>query len=247
MEWICPVDYDLKYKTFIRQRYSDTGDWFLQDPRFREWEKSNDATLLCQGHPGAGKTILTTVVIHHLRKTSNRACHPTAFIYCDYLRQSEQSADHMLSSLLRQIVEIHPVVPKPVRDCYHLHKEKRTEPLSEEIKQLLETTLDSLEALTVVVDALDECELHVCEEFLSTIENLRERHGVRLFAMSRIMRTIASLSIFSEIPSLEIRASNQDVQRYTSSRVKELRGLVRSDSAFCKEITSKVTDASGGM
>jgi hypothetical protein len=247
MRWICAFDYHVKYRDFIDRRHPDTGKWFLQDARFQEWDRSKDATLLCRGHPGAGKTIMATLVIDHLLRTRHMACHPIVFIYCDYKRQSEQSAKHMLSSVLRQIVDIHPGTPKLVQDFHKIHTEKRSTPSTDEIRQTLQTASKDLHGLTVVVDALDECETSARHAFLSAIEMLRRQCGVRLLASSRYLPAVQSHSIFLRQPRLEVRASDEDLEKYIRSRAIELHPPVMSMPDLFEDLVSSTISATGGM
>jgi Cdc6-like AAA superfamily ATPase len=157
MRWICPVDYHVQHQDFIDRHQTGTGQWFLRDTKFQAWAQSKDATLFCPGIPGAGKTIMAALVINYLLRSQHVPDEPVVFIYCNYKRQSEQSAKHMISSILRQIVDIHPGVPKPVQDFYTSHIKKRTTPSSDEIRQIIEAVSRDLHRLTIVVDALDEC------------------------------------------------------------------------------------------
>jgi len=247
MKWICPFDYHAKYRDFIGRRHPDTGKWFLQDARFQEWDQSENATLLCRGHPGAGKTIMATLVIDHLLRTRHMACHPIVFIYCDYKRQSEQSAKHMFSSVLRQIVDIHPGTPELVQDFYKIHTEKRTTPSTDEIRQILETASKDLHGLTVVVDALDECEISARHAFLSAVETLRRQCGVRLLASSRFLPAVQSHCIFLGQPRLDVRASDEDLEKYIRSRAIELHSPVMSKPDLFEDLVSSTVSATGGM
>lgn len=247
MQWICPVDYHVRYRDFIGRHKSGTGNWFLQDARFQEWDQSKDGTLLCWGHPGAGKTMMTTLVIDHLLRTRHMASHPIVFIYCDYKRQSEQSAKHMLSSVLRQVVDIHPETSDLVQDFYEFHTEKRTTPSTDEIKQTLETASKDLDRLTVIVDALDECDTRARHEFLSAVETLRSRCGVRLLASSRFLPAVWFHSIFLNQPTIEVRASDEDLEIYIKSRAIELPSQITSKPDLFENLVSSTVSATGGM
>jgi Cdc6-like AAA superfamily ATPase len=153
VKWICPVDYHTQHRDFIDRHQAGTGQWFLRDAKFQGWLRSNDATLFCPGIPGAGKTIIAALVIDHLLRGQHAANEPVTFIYCNYKRQSEQSAKHILSSILRQIIDIQPGVPKLIQDFYTSHTTKRTTPSSDEIRQVLGAVSRDLRGLTIIIDA----------------------------------------------------------------------------------------------
>jgi hypothetical protein len=246
-KWICPADYHVQHQDFIDRHQTGTGQWFLQDTKFQEWDRSKDATLFCPGIPGAGKTIMAALVIDHLLRSQHVADEPVTFIYCNYKRQSEQSAKHMLSSILRQIIDIQPGVPKLVQDFYTSHTTKRTTLSSGEVKQVLEAVLKNLQGLTIIVDALDECKTPARQEFLLAIEALRRQCKVRLLATSRPLPTVQSLPIFVGRPALEVKASDTDLAKYIRSRASELHFQVMSKPDLLQDLVTSTVRATGGM
>jgi Cdc6-like AAA superfamily ATPase len=246
MKWICPVDYHVQQQDFIDRRQAGTGQWFLQDTKFQGWDRSKDATLFCPGIPGAGKTIMAALVVDHLLRSQHVANEPVTFIYCNYKRQSEQSAKHILSSILRQIIDIQPGIPKLVQDFYKSHNTRRTTLSSDEIRQVLEAISKDLSRLTVVIDALDECETRARQEFLSAVETMRVKCEVRLLATSRFLPAIESHSTFLGKPKLEVRASDEDLEAYIRSRADELNQL-KSKHDLLEKLVSSTVVATGGM
>jgi hypothetical protein len=247
MGWICPVDYHVQHQDFIDRHQTGTGQWFLQDAKFQGWDRSKDATLFCPGIPGAGKTIMAALVIDHLLRSQHVTDEPITFIYCNYKRQSEQSAKHILSSILRQIVDIQSGVPKLVRDFYTSHTAKRTTPSLDEIKQVIEAVSKDLRGLTIVVDALDECETRARTEFLSALETLRRLCKVRLLATSRPLPTVQSHPTFLGEPTLEVKASDEELEKYIRSRASELHFRVMSKPDLFEDLVTSTVRATGGM
>jgi hypothetical protein len=241
--WFCTVDYHVHHRDFISRHQTGTGQWFLKNTKLQEWNRSKDATLLCLGLPGAGKTIVTALVIDHLLRTRHVAYHPAVFVYCSYKRQSEQSAKHMLSSLLRQIIDIQPEVPKPLRDFYTFHTTRRITPSYDEIRHILATSSKNLHGLTIIVDALDECEARTRQAFLSEVETLREECGIRLLATSRFLPIIENHSAFLGKPRLEVKAPDEDLGKYIRSRTSELHDQVLSKPDLLEKIVASTVSA----
>jgi Cdc6-like AAA superfamily ATPase len=246
MRWICPVDYHVQQQDFIDRHQTGSGRWFLHDRKFQAWDQSKDETLFCPGVPGAGKTIMAALVVNHLLRGQHVAREPITFIYCNYKRQSEQSVKHMLSSILRQIVDIQLVLPKSVQDFYTSHAKKRTTPSPDDIRQSLEAVSEDLHRLTIIVDALDECETRVRQEFLSVVKTLRGRCEIRLLATSRFLPAIESHSAFLGKPTLEVKASKEDLEMYIRSRASELNQVV-SKPDLLETLVSSTVVATGGM
>jgi hypothetical protein len=247
MGWICPVDYHVQHQYFIDRHRTGTGQWFLQNTKFQEWDRSKDATLFCPGIPGAGKTIMAALVIDHLLRSQHVADEPVTFIYCNYKRQSEQSAKHMLSSILRQIIDIQPGVPKLVQEFYTFHTTRRTTPSFDEIEQVIESVSKDLRGLTIIVDALDECETRARQDFLSAVETLRRQCEVRLLATSRPLPTVQFHPIFLGKPMLEVKASDEDLEMYIRSRASELHFRVMSKPDLLEDLITSTIRATGGM
>jgi hypothetical protein len=246
MRWICPVDYHVQQQDLIDRRQAGTGQWFLQDTKFQGWERSKDATLFCPGIPGAGKTIMAALIVDHLLRSQHVANEPVTFIYCNYKRQSEQSAKHMLSSMLRQIIDAQPGLPQLVQDFYTSHTKRKTTPSFNEMRQILEAVLRDLHRLTIVVDALDECETRARKDFLSAVETLRGQCEVRLLATSRFLPAIESHSALLGKPTLEVKASDEDLEMYIRSRASELNQVV-SKPDLLETLVSSTVIATGGM
>ena len=152
LEWICPVDYHVQHQDFIDRHQSGTGKRLIQDAKFQGWNQSKDGTLFCPGLPGAGKTIMAALVIDHLLRSQRVTNEPVTFIYCNYKRQSEKSANHMLSSILRQVIDIQPGVGKLVQDFYTSQTGRRTTPSRDEIEQILKAASKGLQGLTIIID-----------------------------------------------------------------------------------------------
>jgi hypothetical protein len=246
LEWICPGDYSIQHSDYIDRRQPDTGEWFLQTQEYQEWVQSEQSTLFCPGMPGAGKTMMAALVIDQLR-SEHEAERPVVFIYCIYKRQNEQSIKHMLSTLLRQIVDIQEVVPSVVQEFRKAHARKRTTPSTQELEQILRDVTKHLLGMTILIDALDECEARTCHSLLSTIEGLRTQCKVRLLATSRPLPDIQSHPAFLSKPSLEVRASDSDVELYVRSRVSEFRSPVASRFDLLEVLVSSIVNATRGM
>ena len=63
LDWLTPVDYGPQQTDNIRRRQPGTGQWLLDSAEYQTWLKTSKQTLFCPGIPGAGKTILTSIVI----------------------------------------------------------------------------------------------------------------------------------------------------------------------------------------
>jgi hypothetical protein len=245
LDWICDTDYYKQHRDYVDRCHPDTGEWFLNDSKYQDWMRSEESTLFCPGMPGAGKTMMATLVIDRLIQFKNEPERPVVFIYCNYKLQSEQSIKHILSSLLRQIVDIQRQIPQVVQD-FHA---KDSTPSEKSVKQMLMAVSKDLLGLTVVVDALDECETKTREDLWPIVEKLRQQCRVRLLATSRDLPEITSHATLVDKPTLEVRASDQDLDKYVRSRIGEFRS--RSKLALqpdlLETLVKGIVKAAGGM
>lgn len=239
LDKICSVDYLQQHRDFFGRHQHGTGKWFLNDPKFREWMNSSHGTLYCPGVPGAGKTIMAALIIEHLLRDEHCAQRPVVFIYYNYKSQNEQTLAHTLETWLRQLVGTLPETPQAVEDLY-----KHT-PTMEEVKNILRTILESVERLTIVTDALDECREQSRSGILDFIKHLQTLDKVRFLATSRDFHATTSCDIFRNQPSLEVKASREDLEHYVRGRARNLRAKVQP--GLREEIVQAVVTAADGM
>ncbi|ELR09111.1 hypothetical protein VC83_04395 [Pseudogymnoascus destructans] len=138
LDWLAPVDYAAQQSDFISRRAVGTGQWLLESAEFQAWVKTDQQVLFCPGIPGAGKTILTSIVVDCLHakfpKDTNIGI---AYLYCNFRRQDKQKADGLVASLLKQLAQGLYPLPQSVKSLYDSHKEKRTRPTFNEISSAL--------------------------------------------------------------------------------------------------------------
>src|SRR5579871_1078626 len=68
LNWLTPIEYGSQQSDYIGRRQHGTGQWLLNSKQFQTWLDTSKQILFCPGIPGAGKTILTSVVIDNLCK-----------------------------------------------------------------------------------------------------------------------------------------------------------------------------------
>jgi hypothetical protein len=74
-DWLTPVDYGPQQSDYIKRRQQGTGQWLLDSAKYQAWLTTSKQTLFCPGIPGAGKTILISIIVDNLitRFQNNRA------------------------------------------------------------------------------------------------------------------------------------------------------------------------------
>jgi len=249
LDWLTPIDYATQQSDFISRQQAGTGQWLLDSAEFQAWLETDKQTLFCPGIPGAGKTILTSIVVEELNtRFQNDGSFGIAYLYYNFRRQHEQRLEDVLASLLKQFIQEQHSVPDSVKTLYKRHKDKRTRPSVDEISRALHSITTLYSRAFILIDALDECQANdgCRSRFLSEIFRLQAQCGANLFATSRLIPEIQTE--FEGSISLEIRASDEDVLRYVDGRIPLLlRSRISKYTDLQNTIRKKMLDAVDGM
>ena len=220
----------------------------MDSPEFRALQKAELKTLFCPGIPGAGKTILTSIVIDDLTtRFSDDKTVGVAYLYCNFRRHEEQRIEFLLASILRQISQIQRPIPEPVKSLYDKHSRLGTFPSASDISQTISLALGPFSRIFILLDALDECSASngTRNHLLEAVFKLQQTFSVNLFATSRFIQDITSQ--FANNPTLEIRAQSEDIKAYAVGRMQHLPAYVRNSQEFQDEIVARIADVVDGM
>lgn len=248
LDWLTPIDYAAQQSDFISRRQAGTGQWLLESSEFQTWVETNQRVLFCPGIPGAGKTILTSIVVDYLcTKFQKDMDIGIAYLYCNFRQQDDQKAKDLLASLLKQLARGLPSLPESVKSLYDSHNNKQTRPTFNEISKALQSVAALYSTTFIVIDALDECQVANGHRaaLLSEVFSLQVKCQSSFFATSRFIPEITES--FNKTTWLEIRASNQDVQRYLDSHISQLPRCVLHSSELQDEIKTEIIKAVNGM
>ncbi|KAH0536092.1 hypothetical protein FGG08_006997, partial [Glutinoglossum americanum] len=248
LNWLMPIDYGPQQSDYIRKRQPETGQWLLDSQEFQTWLQTSKQTLYCPGIPGAGKTILTSIVVDNLiRRSLNNPSIGIAYLYCNFRKQEEQKAEDLLASLLKQLSQGQSSLPDSVRALYGRHRQKGTRPLFDETARALQSVATIYSRVFIAIDALDECQVSgdCRSRFLSEIFNLQVKCEANIFATSRFVPEITEK--FNGSMLLEIYASNEDVRKYLKGHMSQLPSFVSRNVDLQEEIMTEIAQAVDGM
>ncbi|KAJ9241205.1 hypothetical protein DTO166G5_1367 [Paecilomyces variotii] len=250
LNWLSPIDHDSEQSDFFALRQENTGQWFLESDWFQNWLNGQSKTLLCQGIPGAGKTVMTAIIVHHLHQQFAQADNiGIAYVYGSFLRHNEQHLQAILSSLLKQLSQPLPELPECVTEAYERFWTHHIYPSPEKLLQMLGTLMTSRQKTFVIVDALDEIKASdgTCRQLLLALFRLQQSVPVSLIATSRHVADIASMFRMKRGDFIEIRALDDDVRSYIDGQMNKLRPFVSEDQDLRSKVKETIVQAVDGM
>ncbi|THX55134.1 WD40 repeat-like protein [Aureobasidium pullulans] len=248
LNWLTPMDHALQHNDFAGRREPGTGQWLLDSSEFQTWLAVAGRMLYCPGMPGAGKTMLTSIVISHLQETARFDPRVgIGYIYCSFERKQQQKPEDLLASLLKQLARGLHDTPPSVADLYTSHKDRNTRPCLEDLITALVAVLGQYSKTFIVVDALDECQSsHNWQKgFVHALLKIHTQIQVSIFATSR--HSLDVDKTFESAMSLEIRASKEDISKYVRGRMGDLPNFISRNPPLRQEIEITIMNAVDGM
>ncbi|KAH6905383.1 hypothetical protein BKA70DRAFT_1153081 [Coprinopsis sp. MPI-PUGE-AT-0042] len=199
------------------------------------------------GIPGAGKTILASIVIDKLealaQQWDNQIC--VVYFYIRYSDQNQLTVRGILEVFVKQTVERHPDCFELARQVYDRHLHEGTQPTEAELLQLLGQFAKKRKAMFCVLDALDEAPERIRLTLLRKLSSL----GLRLFITSRPLPAIEAK--FPAAHAFPILAQDQDLDLHIAEKIEaseELQDLLELGGAeFEEHLIMTVKAKCGGM
>ncbi|KAJ7589364.1 Pfs, NACHT and ankyrin domain protein, partial [Mycena floridula] len=252
LNWISKLDFQATQNETFAKHATGTGDWFLKQQKFVDWKDGKTKFLWCPGIPGAGKTILSSIIVEHLRSAILQPKIAVICIYCDYRQQEAQTPIQLLGSVLKQLAQQHPVLSDHLLTLHKTCLSQCAHPSIAELFAALQTEVLLYSQVYIVVDALDESsESNEARElFFSTHpQGLRSLPDhVHLLVTSRDILSISQE--FENTPRISIEAHKEDLETYIRGRIttdNKLKKLVKDDRALAAEIIEQVILKAAGM
>ncbi|KAL8792011.1 MAG: hypothetical protein Q9195_005352 [Heterodermia aff. obscurata] len=227
LTWLSPLNFKAKHHDVLSKHHPGTGQWLFDTPEFISWRNGDSKAMWCTGIPGAGKTILASIVIDSLE---------------------HELMLHTGDSLAFQLVQRQSILPQRIKDLHTRHATEGTKPTLEEILVELQATLRDLTKVIIVVDALDECaqDKGTRISFLEAMARIEDQ--VHLLITSR-----TTANVFDHLPTavrINIGAKDADVAQYIKNRLvgeRRLQRILAGDADLEETIIKTVLRNARGM
>ena len=154
-------------------RQPETCNWILSHEELRPWldEKSGYPTIWMTAIPGAGKSIICSLIIEHLQRSEDEN---VLYYFCGHRSPEVDLCSQALRTLavqmLRQNISLAPLV----HQAYLLKGSTRSRIA---MKKLLNDLLHGARSTRVVIDGLDERDLDFQKDLLNSLVELQKDSG----------------------------------------------------------------------
>lgn len=236
-------DYD-----FFRGRWMPGScDWILEDHMFDCWVKAHDSqpwALWIHGVPGAGKSILSSYIVHHLRNIG-KSCQYFFFRFED---KSKRSPNTFLRSMAFQIASQWPeykqLLSKLADETGSLEKVD-TRILWQKLYLSRLLKLQAPRPLYWIIDAVDECDAP--QQLLVLLSALSvEPMPIRIMFVGRktqdLSLAFARMGKSIKVEEISMDRSQEDLERYVMKEMEYMRG----QENFKARISEKILAGANG-
>ncbi|KAJ7444183.1 ankyrin repeat domain-containing protein [Mycena latifolia] len=245
LDWMSPLNFFQRQADVFGALQSGTGEWLISNTVFQDWESGSGKVLFCCGIPGAGKTVLASLVVNHLEAQAQNSGSGLACIYLNHKETESQTITNLLGALAAQLMlEKH--IPPPVHSLYEHHLARRTRPNIDEFRKALDLAVALHPKIYFIIDALDEYPENYRHRFLKYLGTLGPKVNIMMTSRPHINLDAQ----FPNMRTIEIHATEEDIHKYLDTQIQNsvrLSKHVRTRPELQDEIQSKILRNVKGM
>lgn len=170
-------------------------------------------------------------------------------LYADYKDQANQTLDHILGSLLRQLLTTaQEPIPDEVINKLDDNRRWGGKVGAEDILALLKIRLHQLKSAFICIDAVDELKPRVRQQLLDILKELIT-HNTHLFLTGRGHIEGEVKKRFAQGYAVILSASRHDIQRFVRHQINEDYDInpEAMDLVLAKDIEEAIIERSKGM
>lgn len=251
--WLSAADSDSDYRAAASTRHEtpNSGQWMLQEDLMKRWLDPKyplQPLLWINGKPGAGKTILASLIIDECRKTRNGN---TMFFFHKYGDIKKNSLTAILRGILSQAVRMRPMlVPYLFEEAA-----KAGSSFLEDVElaqRLTEVALGAFDSISLILDGLDECPKIAKRPITMFFRSLTDRMNgsvpgrLRCCFFSQQDNDIGDL--LKVIPSFTIgrEQNSADIHSFCHVRAQRIQEELEYPEEKAKQMADKVASRADG-
>jgi hypothetical protein len=180
-------------------------------------------------------------VIDEIARTIHQSNACIAYLYFDYKNGEVQTGDHVVRTLLKQLLLPSDLIPHKLEASYDDCCSRLKNPDRAIFTGQLFSTATTFSSVYIMLDALDECTSETLTDIIPLIHQFKDA-GIKVFCTSRPHLHLQSRL---ETPSIihSIHAHDEDVRNYLSMRLNK---EWRHDERFRELIIERLAKGAEG-
>ncbi|KAF0645692.1 hypothetical protein FPSE5266_00755 [Fusarium pseudograminearum] len=241
---------------------STSGQWIISHPLVSEWldfRSQADGKIYLGGIPGAGKTVLTSSLITHLKELKSSAKDSgdrftISYFYFKHDQPKKNSFVSLLLALLAQLVAQDESLLDHIYHACHSIDSQQFRSL-DGVSRHVSTALQSQSRCFVIIDGLDECP--EAPKVLEWFENVMLKQdgspgdtdfNIRLFISGQRDGILESQMSHYKMIHLDMSPGHdQDIKDYAIAMASKISDKFSLDIEYEQEIVSRVASHACGM
>lgn len=219
--WLSPSDSSVNLEKALERRHQDTCRWLLDGDEYRSWRTTPSSFFWLHGLSGCGKTVLASAVVQQIQSEDSGCL--VACQYFDVNGGDKRDLSQMLRSLLYQLSSKHSEARQTLQTLYDDCDTGARAPTASQLSAQFAKILDQVADVTVIVDALDECDCP--ESIVSWFKDLYQvdRKSLHLLVTSQ-KRGILDTAIDKwtkpdQLHAIRNTETNKDIVNYIHGRL----------------------------
>ena len=240
-----------KLQVFRRERQPGTGRWLFDLPEVSGWLEHSNSALWIYGIPGAGKTILSTLVVDEILTRKRSSSIGTAYFYIRHDDRTSQSFSNVLGSLISQLARQNSAALDEVVELHEQHRREGSLTTSlddDDLFSLLFYISKYFIDTFIMVDGLDECGSPFDRDRKRLIDALAGIHHnpsyqIHTLVFSRDELDIRQRLTATEFQIVSIAARSADLRLYVNAWLPEMD--IQSESLKVEIADTLVEEANG--
>ncbi len=215
------------------------------------WLENSNSALWIYGIPGAGKTILSTLVADEVLTRKRSSSIGTAYFYIRHDDKNSQVPSNVLGSLISQLARQNSAALDEVVELHLQHRQEvsRTTTLEDdELFELLFRISKHFMDTFIMIDGLDECGSPYDPNRKRLMNALADIHRhqncqIHMLVFSRDEHDIRTCLTVSKFQIVSVAARSKDLRLYVNAWLPSLN--IQSETLKAEVLETLVEEANG--